>query len=358
MRVFKRGKSWYADYTVGGKRKMRSFGPHKKMAELFLKDFELKDLRGELGLLQDGISLKEFIQKYLQYCRINKAEHTCRVDSGRVRILWGFFEEEGINRLIEITPNLMEKFKAITLKRCKPITVNYYLGLTKAMLNKAIEWKHLRESPLKDLKMLKNLELHEPRYLSNPEIEKILSLADPLMQIVIKILLYTGMRRSELVYLTWEDVDFENERIRIQSKPESGFHPKSYKPRSISMNKELKNLLMDQPQRGKYVLDNGKGEPLYCPNHYTRQFTEISGRAETRGASLHSLRHTFASHLVMAGIDLRTVQELLGHSTIKVTEKYAHLSPDHRARAVGVLNFETKLKQNPVLHSKGSTNSL
>ena len=64
-----------------------------------------------------------------------------------------------------------------------------------------------------------------------------------------------------------------------------------------------------------------------------------------RGANLHTLRHTFTSYLVMAGVDLRTVHELLVHSSVKVTEKYFYLSPDHRTRAVGVLDFETKLKQ-------------
>jgi site-specific recombinase XerD len=62
---------------------------------------------------------------------------------------------------------------------------------------------------------------------------------------------------------------------------------------------------------------------------------------------MHTLRHPFASYLVMAGVDLRTVQELLGHSTVKVTEQYSHLSSDHRNRAVRVLNSETKPNLSP-----------
>jgi site-specific recombinase XerD len=111
------------------------------------------------------------------------------------------------------------------------------------------------------------------------------------------------------------------------------------------MNKELEQLFLDLPPCEKYVFDNGKGEPLHCPDYYTKEFIKILEKAEIRGGCLHTLRHTFASYLVMAGVDLRTVQELLGHSTVKVTEQYSHLSPDHRTRAVGVLNFETKLKQ-------------
>ncbi len=358
MRVFKRGKSWYADYAIGGKRKMRSFGPHKKMAELFLKDIELKEVRGELDLLQDNISLDQFIRKYIEYCQLNKSYHTCEVDLGRIRVFQKFFQERGVGRLMDITPRIIEEFKASLLKRCKPRTINHYLVFIKAMLNKAVEWKHLRENPLKGLKKLKDPGLREPRYFSKTEIEKILETAHPFMQKVTKILLYTGMRRSELVYLTWEDIDFQNKRIRIQSKPESGFHTKSYRPRSVPMNPELEKLLMDLPPHGKFIFDNGKGQPLHHPDYYTQEFIKILKKADIRDGSLHSLRHTFASYLVMGGVDLRTVQELLGHSTLKVTEQYSHLSPDHRARAVGVLDFETKLKQNEPNSSPAPAKSL
>lgn len=102
---------------------------------------------------------------------------------------------------------------------------------------------------------------------------------------------------------------------------------------------------MDTPQRGKYVFDNDKNEPLYRPGYCSREFCSILKQAEIRDATLHTQRHTLASHLVMAGVDLRTVQEPLRHSTVKITEKYSHLSPDHRAKAFGVVNFETKWKQ-------------
>jgi integrase len=259
MRVFKRGDSWYADYDVGGKRKMRSFGKHRKMAELSLKDIELKSVRGELCVIEDKISLSQFTEKYLEYSQLNKTCHSYKVDLGRIRILQRFCGERGVSRLPDINPRLMEDFKSVLLKRCKPRTVNHYLVLIKAMLNKAVEWRHLRENPLKGFKNLKDPGLQEPRYLSRTEIERILNIADPVMRNVIRILLYTGMRRSELVYLTWEDVDFQNKRIRIQSKPESGFHPKSYKPRSIPMNKELEQIFLDLVPNGKYVFDNRKG---------------------------------------------------------------------------------------------------
>lgn len=344
MRLYKRknrnSESWTVVYPVNGKPTTRSFGSQKKMAEIFLKDIELKALRGEFGLVEENSSVSQFIPRYVEYCKTNKSTHTYKVDLARVGIFQKYLQERGISKLKEIQPALMEEYKTLLLKTSKPKTVNNHLVLIKAMLNKAVEWKNLKSNPLKDVKKLKDTGLRQPRYFTNAEINKLLELAKPLIKKVIKILLYTGMRRSEFVYLTWEDVDFENKLITVQSKPDSGFHPKSYNPRSIPMHEELEKLLMDLPQSGRYVFDNGNNKPLHTPDYYTDEFGKLLKKADIKGANLHSLRHTFASNLVMAGIDLRTVQELLGHSSVQVTERYAHLSPDHRAKAVEVLNFE------------------
>lgn len=348
MRVFKRGKSWYADYTVGGKRKMRSFGPHKKMAELFLKDVELKILRGELKLVEDNVTFKDTLQKYLEYSRLNKSARTVASEMSRWKKFSAFLEEKGVLKLRSITPELIEEYKGRVVEASSAANFNHDLTLIKSMLNKAVEWRCLKENPLKYFKMLRNNNVRELRFLTIEEIEKILITADPLMQKVVTILLNTGMRRGELIYLGWEDIDFQNKLIKVQSKPESGFHPKSYKARSIPMNAEVERILMDMPQRGKFVFDNGNDQPLHADNWFWRRFNRILKNADIKNACLHTLRHTFASHLVMSGVDLRTIQELMGHSTVKVTERYSHLSPDHRTRAVLNLRFGNKIETKAV----------
>ena len=346
MRVFKRGKNWYADFVVGGKRKMKSFGQHKKMAELFLKDVELKLLRGELKLVDDTVTFKDFLRRYVEYSRLSKSRSTFRADTSRWKRLSRFLEEKGIVRLRGITSELMEEYKSSTLQTSSKATFNHDLELIKAMLNKAVEWRCLNDHPLKHFQKLKNDNAREVRYLTVEEIDKLLAIADPFMQKVVRILLNTGMRRGELFFLEWEDIDFQNKLIKVQSKPETGFHPKSYKSRSIPMNADVEKILMDLPQRGKYIFDNGQNQPLHADIWYWRHLNEILKRAGIRNASLHTLRHTFASYLVMSGVDLRTVQKLMGHSTIKVTERYSHLSPDHRTRAVQVLRFGNKIETN------------
>ena len=345
MRVFKRGKNWYADYRVG-KRKMKSFGRQKKMAELFLKDVELKQLRGELKLVDDRVTFKDFLSRYLEYSKLNKSRHTFRSDVSRWKRFSAFLEEKAVVKLKAVTSELVEEYKGRVLQKSSAANFNHDLELIKAMLNKAVEWKCLKENPLKQVKNLRNDRAREIRYLTTDEIEKILTLADSLMEKFVKILLHTGMRRGELIFLEWEDIDFQNKLIKVQSKPESGFHPKSYKARSIPMNTEVERILMDLPQRGRYVFDNGQNRPLHDGIWYWKRFNQILRRAGIKNACVHTLRHTFASHLVMCGVDLRTVQELLGHSSITMTERYSHLSPDHRTRAVQVLRFGNKTETN------------
>jgi integrase len=350
MRVFKRGKSWYADYTVGGKRKMRSFGPHKKMAEMFLKDLELKQIRGELQIVEEKITVSEFFERYIEDCKSNKAAYTALVDTRRMKTWERYLSGCGITKLKDITPLVVEGFKSEVLgKGDCPVTFNRFLELLKAALNKAIEWGLLKENRLRGFKKLKSDTSRQIRFLSEDEIRRVLKAANDRMRRMFLVLLYTGLRRSEVAYLEWSDIDFENGFVNVQSKPEFGFHPKSYKPRSIPMCSALRKVLMDMPQVGRFVFDSGRNQPLYHPNSYYREIAKVYRKAGIEGANMHSLRHTFASHLIMKGVDARTVQEYLGHSTIQVTEKYSHLSKSHKREAIEVLDFsrniETKVKQ-------------
>ncbi len=349
MRVFKRGKSWYLDYRVNGKRIMKSFGRQKTLADLYMKDLELKEARGELGIVEQRITVQDFIDKYLDYCKINKSTSTYKVDRNRLNQFRRFVGEMGINKLREINYELMEQFKSRVLNSAGPTTFNHHLELIKAMLRKAVDWRYLRSNPLSGFKPMKNSSARQVRFLTHEEIFNLLSKADSTMKSLIRVFLLTGMRRSELVYLEWQDIDFKNQLITIQAKPEQGFHPKSYRPRTIPMSTELEKVLLDLPQKGKYVFDNGLNQPLHYPNTYYKKFTQILKKAGIKDANLHTLRHTFASHLVMSGVDLRTVQELLGHSSIKVTEIYSHLCPSHTRKAVECLRFGNKMETNSIL---------
>jgi integrase len=143
----------------------------------------------------------------------------------------------------------------------------------------------------------------------------------------------TGIRQGEALALTWENVNLKSRRLTV-----SGATAKSHHTRHIPLNTEATDVLKAwQKQTGKagLIFTARDGEQL---GSVKKSWAGILDKAKITGFRWHDLRHHFASMLVMAGADLYVVKELLGHSTIAVTERYSHLAPEHRAAAVALLD--------------------
>jgi integrase len=141
------------------------------------------------------------------------------------------------------------------------------------------------------------------------------------------------MRRGELFALEWRDLDLDRRTLAVR-----GDNAKSGKTRHIPLNDEAADTLSHwQGQQGDngLVFPGKEGLPMDNINSSWRHLME---RAKITRFRFHDLRHTFASKLVMAGVDLNTVRELLGHADIAMTLRYAHLAPAHKAAAVELLN--------------------
>jgi integrase len=156
--------------------------------------------------------------------------------------------------------------------------------------------------------------------------------ADHLKPLVI-LSLNTGMRRGELFALTWDSVDLAAGRITVH-----GSTAKSGTTRHIPLNAEaLATLRGWRDQTGAatgLIFPARSGEAL---THVRRAWESVLRAAGITRFRWHDQRHTFASKLVMAGVDLNTVRELLGHSDYAMTQRYAHLAPEHKAAAVAKL---------------------
>jgi site-specific recombinase XerD len=143
----------------------------------------------------------------------------------------------------------------------------------------------------------------------------------------LELALNTGLRLSEMYGLTWENVSMSR---RVLTIPRS----KNGETRHVPLNTTAVSVLLELLKRGDgtgRVIRNAEGLPLSDPRHW---FEPSLRAAKIRNFSWHCLRHTFASRLVMAGVDLRTVQELLGHKSIAMTVRYSHLAPAHTLAAV------------------------
>jgi integrase len=144
--------------------------------------------------------------------------------------------------------------------------------------------------------------------------------------------LHTGFRASELRSLTWTDVEISRRMITVRAG-----YAKNGEARRVPMNQLLTDILKS------VKLANSEYGRVFCTRDgmpyrsFRSAFERAVRKAGIADFTFHDLRHTFASRLVMAGVDLPTVKELLGHRDISMTMRYTHLSSDHKQTAVGKL---------------------
>jgi len=335
MRIYQRQNIWYIDYSRNGRRIRRKVGSSKEQAQLALKAVEVDLVKGKyLGIEEPPkMIFEKLCAEYLKYAKTNKTYYSYRRDEVSMKPMLLAF---GSRQIKDITAHDFECYMNQRKVDHKNSTVNREIACIKHMLNKAIEWGYLLTNPLRTVRMLK-----EPpgrvRYLNGEEIECLLSqCADHIRPIVI-MALNTGMRRGEVLNLTWSDIDLQNRIIHVR-------HTKNNEIKTIPINDTLLNTIRTLgPQLpNQYVFANSAGIPYI---DVKTGFKKALRRAGIPDFRFHDLRHTFASRLVMAGTDLRTVQVLLGHKDIKMTMRYSHLSDTHLREAVKRLENGTNLAQ-------------
>ena len=210
-------------------------------------------------------------------------------------------------------------------------TRNRHLTMLRAMFNKGIEWGLANSNPAGSIGRLRETGART-RFLDGHEIQRLLAASSESFRPILITALHTGMRRGEILNLKWADVDFKNTIITVQES-------KSGKKRMLPMDDTLCETLRVLPTRFKrgylYPSPVKEGKPQY---DFKRQFRNAVTKAGIDNFRFHDLRHTFASHLVVSGVDLMTVKELLGHATLTMTMRYSHLAPDHRMRAIKTLD--------------------
>jgi len=272
-----------------------------------------------------------FAAEYLDWVKANRKPLTVERVAGTLTRLKRSF---GQKKLSELTPWHLEQFKKVRKEEGRaPGTINLDLTVLKALLQKALEWGRLAEHPGKTVKLLKNPH-QQTRFLSEEEEGRLLAACTPALRRVIAVGVLTGFRRQELTSLRPEDVDLDRGTASV-----AACYAKNGESRTLPVGPRLKALLQDAlAVRGDAptVLVNEQGRP-WDPDTLSARFRETCERAGIGSVGLHVLRHTFASRLVMASVDLRTVQELMGHKTINMTLRYAHLSPDHKRAAMETL---------------------
>ena len=310
----------------------KSVSPDRQAALEYKVEFDRKFFRKELGLQDNKKTWASFVEEYLAYSKANKRPRTYSIDKETLESFSNFVKPF---LLKDIAPYHIEQWKQEKLKKVNHTTLKFGLCQLKAALSKAVEWEFLNRNPAKNIKTAK-IPLKPPRFLSKEEIKKLLSATSGQMKLIIQTFIYTGFRISELINLRWEYINFKRQEITIQAYDD--FQPKDYEFRVIPLHIKLFPELYKIKKDSGYVFTNNENQKL-SRRRVEENFQRLIKQSGINYCKPHDLRHTYASHLVMSGVDLRTVKELLGHSSINTTMIYSHLSKPHIKKAVGMLNY-------------------
>lgn len=366
--IYKRGKVWYLDIRVKGRRIRRRVGSSKKIAELALKDAEVKAAWEEFGFAQNDITIDRFMKQFLDYSRANHRPAT----TNRYRAVIDHFRDflktrPKVTFMSEITTEVIDRYKVFrkdswvnpngqpvesdedkteyTRKGARAHTINFEIGTLKSIFYLAIKWGYLKKNPTAGIRKLKVEDSKPLRFLTIEECRRFLDACPPDLYPVYFTFLNTGMRKAELENLEWSDIDFRRKKIRIRRK--EFWQPKTGE-RDIPISQQLHDVLQKLKKENEETIKSNfvfpdKRTGGKIKTKLREKLIQIAREAGIEGLTkLHTLRHTFASHLVMQRVDLPTVKKLMGHSDIQTMMIYAYLAPDHLADAVGKLPFSKR----------------
>ena len=280
------------------------------------------DPRGEEKARLAVLTFTEFYEKhYLPYVIPRKRSWKRDDELYRLRIKAVF----GHKRLNQITRQQVQSFHtALMHEGLAAATCNHHIKLLKHSLNLAIDWEMLDKNPVARVPMF-----HEDNkiehYMDDVELERLLTVLHndenrPICQIAL-FLLSTGCRLNEVLSAKWSDVDTSKGVFTIRAT-----NAKSKKLRGVPLNESAKEILNQLDTQGKFeylFINRLTGMPYRNVHKVWNRLREKAGLKHLR---LHDLRHQYASFLVNSGRTLYEVQQILGHSTSVVTQRYSHLS--------------------------------
>lgn len=331
VRETKQGKKrWYVDFKENGRRVRRvaknaqTKGQavlvlHNTVAEIFNKEHNP-------GREREKIKFRKFADMYLDnYAKVNKKSWRC--DQYRIEAhMKPFF---GDLRLQDITPLSIEKYRAERLKTgVTKSTLNRELTIMKKMFNLAIDWKFADQNPAAKVKLFSEKDTQKEKIITEQEEAKLLSESPDYLKPILLTALYAGMRRGEILKLKWRQVDLDKRCVRT-------INTKGGKSRVIPINSLLFQELLKvkrQNRNSEYVFPNPKTEQPFT--ELKKSFKAACKRAGIEDLRFHDLRHTFATRLVESGSDIVTVRDLLGHFSVRVTQRYTHSSQKRKEKAV------------------------
>jgi len=325
MALYRRGQIWYVSFSADGKRVQESTGTaNKREAEKFRARRMAEAERGEY-FKAARVLFSDFGSLYLEYAKVHKRSWI-RDEQIMAHLNAAF----GPMALPDIGAFAIEHYKIGRVKVVSPATVNREIALLKHLFNLAEHWGLYRgRNPMKGIRFLPEDNL---RFRSVTEAEEavLLSHCSPYLQDMVVFAINTGLRLGDILDLKWEEVDIDANLIRKLIR-------KNRRILEVPLNEAAAHVVRGWHgiRKCEFVFYNpetgGPWKDLWLG------LKKACRRAGLNDVTWHTFRHTFASRLNGAGVDLVTVKELLGHSSVSVTMRYAHTNREGKARAVALL---------------------
>lgn len=293
-----------------------------------------------LDKTRSRLELAMFCEEYSQFISANYSAKYC----GSVRLSLSYLIEylKGDTPIDSITVKDVDLF-ILWLQAKAPKGYKVYYRNLKAAFNKAVAWEYLKENPFKKV-TLRRSQKEYPAFISKRELDTIIEKTNNnVFKELFFFAFHTGLRLGEIVHLRWKNIDFSNKLIIVG---DSLFTTKTKAQRKVPISKELYNQLERRyavhnkatAARDGYVFCNPNGYHFH-PDYVSQKFKKVCRSLNMdEKIHFHSLRHSFASMLVQQGVNLYSVKEILGHSSITTTEVYSHLNIDSLHKAVEVLD--------------------
>jgi len=333
MAVYKRGAKgvFYMNFTINGVRVFKSTGKFTKKEAKHVEAMERQKVMEEVKLTPQEKAARTLLSDALK--QVNQARWKSNKDSTG--------PERMINKIIDMISDvaigsinedvIQDIITRLEATQISPATINRYLSAIKTLLRyKKQPWDYikLRKEPKGRIRVISKDEQKQVLDIirgakMNERNSFYTETAD-----LLEVLVDTGMRLSEALHMKYEDIDFNSNLVSIWVN-------KGEKPRSIPMTKRVRVILENRKAiNGTSPFSITKHQAGNAWNWARKQM----GLTLDKEFVIHALRHTCASRLVNMGVDLYVVKEYLGHSSIQVTERYAHLAPNKLAHAAAILD--------------------
>lgn len=332
MSVYKRGNVYWYEFWFRGQRVRESSGLTSKVAAQHAEAIRKAGLaEGRIGIAgpMPVVNFGDFVRnEFLPWAEKQYQLHSRTYERYResTKPLLASFEKL---RVDAISMALVEKFKVSRSSEVMPATVNRDLAALRLILNLAIRKEYIAKNPVKEVRFLDEGP-GQIRIVSHEEQQRYMAAASPLLRDVATLIVETGMRPEEVFTIRKENVHLQPPYLFIPNG-KTRFARRNIQLTDASMEILSRRLAESEgpflfPRRGNH------NQPLTTVRK--AHYAALKSAKIDPPFRLYDFRHTFGSRTAMAGVDLPTLKELMGHSDISTTMRYVHPTPEHKREAV------------------------